>query len=109
MAHELRNPLTPLSSAVQLIRMAGALSPNLEFPIQLIERQVEFIKRLIDDLVDVTRLSTGKLQLNRRDVILQDIIQRAVEATRPLVEEKNQRLRIIVPAAEITVNADPDR
>jgi len=109
LAHELRNPLTPLSSAVQLIRMAGTLTPKLEFPIKLIERQVEFIKRLIDDLVDVTRLSTGKLQLNRQNIVLQDVVHRAVQTTGPLIEEKKHRLRVIVPVAEITVNADPDR
>jgi two-component system CheB/CheR fusion protein len=109
LAHELRNPLTPLSSAVQLIRMTGALSPNLEYPIKLIERQVEFIKRLVDDVMDVTRLSTGKLQLNKQTVVLQDIINRAVEATRPLVEEKNHRLRVILPVTEIALVADPDR
>jgi PAS domain S-box-containing protein len=109
LAHELRNPLTPLSSAVQLIRMTGALSPNLEYPIKLIERQVEFIKRLVDDLMDVTRLSTGKLQLNKQTIVLQDIINRAVEATRPLVEEKNHRLRVILPVTEIAVVADSDR
>lgn len=109
LSHELRNPLAPLSNAVQLLRMTAMDVANLQYPIKLIERQVEFIRRLVDDLLDVTRISTGKVRLNKRLVVLNEIIERAVEATRSLIEERDHRLQLFLPSAPIRLQADPDR
>ena len=109
LSHELRNPLTPLSSAVQLVRRTVPATPALEYPIKLIERQVEFIQRLVDDLLDVTRITTGKIRLNKGPVGLHEIIHRAVEAVEPLVEERHQNLQVLLPPGVIEFVADPDR
>jgi PAS domain S-box-containing protein len=109
LSHELRNPLAPLSNAVQLLRMTAMDAANLQYPIKLIERQVEFIRRLVDDLLDVTRISTGKVRLNKRLIVLNEIIERAVEATRSLIEERGHRLQLFLPSAPIGLQADPDR
>jgi two-component system CheB/CheR fusion protein len=109
LAHELRSPLTPLSSAVQLIRMRAGDVPELEQSIDLIERQVGLIGRLIDDLLDATRISTGKVRLNRRRCTLREIVADAIEATRQAVEERAHHLEAIVPSGTIELEADPDR
>jgi two-component system CheB/CheR fusion protein len=109
LSHELRNPLTPLSSAVQLLRKTAPATAALEYPIKLIERQVEFIQRLVDDLLDVTRITTGKIRLNKKAVALHEIIHRAVEAIQPLIEERDQNLQVLLPPMPIEFVADPDR
>jgi PAS domain S-box-containing protein len=109
LSHELRNPLTPLANAVQLIRMADSASPALQYPVQVIERQVEFIRRLVDDLLDVNRISAGKVQLSLQPIDLRDVLGRAVESTRPLMVERKQHFVQHVLAAPIIVNADPGR
>jgi two-component system CheB/CheR fusion protein len=109
LAHELRNPLAPLSNAVQLLRLSRPVDPDGDYALDLIERQVDFIRRLVDDLLEVTRVNTGKLRLDRRVVTLQKIIAGAVEATAPLIAERAQNLRTIVPAGSIEIEVDPDR
>jgi signal transduction histidine kinase len=109
LSHELRNPLAPLSNAVQLLRMTAVDSDNLQYPINLIEQQVEFIRGLIDDLLDVTRISSGKVRLNKRTIVLNEVINRAVEATRAAIEERDHTLRVFLPSAPIRLQADPDR
>ena len=109
LSHELRNPLAPLVNALQLIRMTVPETPALQYPIKLIERQVEFIRRLVDDLLDVTRISAGKIQVDLQPLDLRDGIARAVETTRPLIEERRHRLVQHVLAAPIVVNADAGR
>lgn len=69
LSHELRNPLAPLANALALIRLSRPLEPSLQYPIKLIERQVDFIRRLVDDLLDVTRISSGRLCLRSRPSI----------------------------------------
>lgn len=109
LSHELRNPLTPLSNAVQVLRMTAPPTAEQEYPIKLIERQVEFIRRLVDDLLDLNRITTGKIRLNKKTAVLREIIERAVEATRPLIEERHQNLQVLLPPASIEFVADPDR
>jgi two-component system CheB/CheR fusion protein len=109
LSHELRNPLTPLSSAVQLLRKTAPTTAALEYLIKLIERQVDFIQRLVDDLLDVTRITTGKIRLNKKTVALHEIIHRAVEAIQPLIEERDQNLQVLLPPIPIEFVADPDR
>jgi PAS domain S-box-containing protein len=109
LAHELRNPLAPLVNALHLIRLAGPIHENLAYPILLIERQVEFIRRMVDDLLDITRIGAGKVQLQVGLVPLQEVLNRAAEACRPRVEERRQDLRVILPPAPITLEADSDR
>jgi two-component system CheB/CheR fusion protein len=109
LSHELRNPLAPLVNALQLIRMTAPENPALQYPIKLIERQVEFIRRLVDDLLDVTRISTGKIQLELQPTDLKSVLSRAVESARPLMSQRRQTFNQHVLPGPIVVNADAGR
>jgi PAS domain S-box-containing protein len=109
LSHELRNPLTPLSNAAQLVRKTAPATGMLEYPVRLIERQVEFISRLVNDLLDVTRITTGKLRLDKQTVVLREIIERAVEAVQPLIDERRQNLQVLLPSGHIDFVADAHR
>lgn len=108
-AHELRNPLTPLTTALELITSIVEPKGELEYPLKLIGEQVDFIRRMLDDLADLTRIGTGKIRLNMQSVALQDVIDKAVEATRPLLDERCHRIEVVSPAAKVVLQADPDR
>jgi signal transduction histidine kinase len=109
LSHELRNPLAPLVNALQLIRMASPESAALQYPIKLIERQVEFIRRLVDDLLDVTRISSGKVQMHTDPLDLRDVLARAIESIRPVIEERRHKLTVSMLSAAIPVSGDRDR
>jgi PAS domain S-box-containing protein len=109
LAHELRNPLAPLVNALEIIHLTAPAHPDLAYPVKLIDRQVEFIRRLVDDLLDITRIGAGKVQLKVERVSLNDVLARAAEACRPKAEARRQDLRVLVPALPILVDADSDR
>ena len=110
LSHELRNPLAPLANALQLIRLTAAgHDQTLQYPIKLIERQVEFIRRLVDDLLDVTRISTGKIQLALVPVDLRDVLASAVESTRPLMTQRRHTLVQHILDTAIVVPGDAGR
>jgi two-component system CheB/CheR fusion protein len=109
LSHELRNPLAPLVNALQLIRMSGASNEALHYPVKLIERQVEFIRRLVDDLLDLTRISSGKIQLVLEPVDLREVLMRAVETTRPMVAQHGHTLTQHLLPTPIVVRGDPVR
>ena len=105
LAHELRGPLTPLLNAAQMLREGMPV----EYPVQLIERQVEFIRRLVDDLLEATRARTGKLRLKRESLVLQDVIAASVEMAKPRLERRSQRLEILLAPTPIMVDGDAIR
>ncbi len=109
LSHELRNPLAPLVNALQLIRMADADAPALQYPIKLIERQVEFIRRLVDDLLDMTRIRSGKVQLTTEPLDLQEVLARAVESVRPIIDDRRHTLIVTAVRNPIPVYGDRDR
>jgi PAS domain S-box-containing protein len=109
LSHELRNPLASISNVVQLINRTASANPNLKNSVKLLDEQVEFIRRLLDDLLDVTRISTGKVRLNMRPVMLPEVIEKAVESARPLVEERRQKMQVIGPGSSIVLQGDSDR
>jgi signal transduction histidine kinase len=109
LSHELRNPLAPLSNAVDLIRMAAPDAPDLEYPIKVIERQVASLRRLVDDLLDLSRIGAGKIELKRETIALQEIVQRAVESASPLLRGRRHQLEVLLPPAPLLVEADRDR
>ena len=109
LSHELRNPLAPLANALQLMRLSSPDNAALQYPIKLIERQVEFIRRLVDDLLDLTRISAGKVDLQLHPVDIRDVIARAVEMTQPLIAQRGHRLKQLLLPTSIVVNADRDR
>lgn len=108
-SHELRNPMASICTAVELISRTASRNADLEGSLKLIEEQLEFVRRMLDDLLDVTRISTGKVRLNMGPLVLQELIGRAVEAARPRIEERDQRIQVIGPSSSIVLQADPDR
>jgi signal transduction histidine kinase/CheY-like chemotaxis protein len=109
LAHELRNPLAPIRQAAMIARSPGATDAQKTWSHQVIERQVAHMARLLDDLLDVSRITRGKLEL-RRDVIeLRGVVDAALEATRPLVEAKRQQLHAELPEQPLWLDADPMR
>jgi signal transduction histidine kinase len=108
LAHELRNPLAPILSAVQLLRMKLSEGQR-HWSHEVIERQVSHLTRLVDDLLDVSRITRGKIKLAPEQVAVAAIIARAVETIRPLIEEREQVLGLEIPPESLVVNGDPLR
>src|SRR4051812_5273917 len=109
LSHELRNPLAPPANALQLIRMAAPDNAGLQYPITIIDRQVDFVRRLVDDLLDITRISAGKVNLELEPLDVRDVIARAVETTEPLIRQRAHRLTLYLLESPIVVKADASR
>jgi signal transduction histidine kinase len=107
LAHELRNPLAPLSYAVGLLEDAS--DPVLKNARERMDRQLAHISRLVDDLLDVSRVTSGKIELRSRPMDLREAIAHAVEVSRPLIEQRSHRLSIDVPSAPMPVHGDAVR
>jgi signal transduction histidine kinase/ActR/RegA family two-component response regulator len=106
LAHELRNPIAPLSYALQLWPIVENDRPRMEELRTMMERQVEQMTRLIDDLLDVSRISRGKIQLRRERVDLATIISAAVEGLQPLIEASRQKVTVSLPSELVEVEGD---
>jgi signal transduction histidine kinase len=109
LAHELRNPLAPIRNGLQILRLAKGDAEAEERARAMIERQVQQMVRLIDDLLDLSRISRGKIELRRERVALEAVVQSAVETSRPLIEQSRHRLTLDLPAAPVFVDADLTR
>lgn len=107
LGHELRNPLSPIVTALQLIKMRG--SGDWEREGVVIERQVRHLVRLVDDLLDVSRIVRGRVELKRECLEIGDVVVRAVEVAGPLLRERDQSLVVEAPRNGLAVNADPER
>jgi PAS domain S-box-containing protein len=108
LSHELRNPLAPLTNAVQLIRLTSN-RPELDQLLKIIERQIAHLRRLVDDLLDVSRAGAGKIELKNEMVSIEDVIDAAVESMRPLIRERRHTLDVLFPSAPILVEGDRAR
>jgi len=106
LGHELRNPLAPITTALHLMRLRGG-TPSREQ--EILERQVGQLMRLVDDLLDVARIARGKVELRKEVVELRSIATRTIEIASPLLEQRQQRLTVDVPAEGLLVDADADR
>jgi PAS domain S-box-containing protein len=106
LGHELRNPLAPIATALDLMDLNGNADSKER---AVIRRQVGHLSRLIDDLLDVSRITRGKIQLSRAPVELASVIAKAVEMASPLLEKRMQRLTIDVPRTGLVVDADATR
>ena len=107
LGHELRNPLAPMLTALQLMRLRG--ESVFEKERTVIERQARHLVRLVDDLLDVSRIARGKIELRTEPVEIGDIVAKAIEMASPLFELRDQQLVADVPAAGLVVAADPAR
>ncbi|MFN8392868.1 MAG: ATP-binding protein [Bdellovibrionota bacterium] len=108
LAHELRNPLAAVSNAVQVARRTNS-KDHITWSISIIEAQVKHLSRMIDDLLDVSRITRGKIQLRKEVIDLAATIQRAAEAVRPLIEQRNHALILELSPGPVWVDADPTR
>jgi PAS domain S-box-containing protein len=109
LAHELRNPLAPLRNGLEVLRLAGSNPQTAEKARGMMERQLGQMVRLVDDLLDVSRVSRGKIELRREDVELATVLRNAIETSQPLINERRHELRTSIPAQPIRVNADVTR
>jgi PAS domain S-box-containing protein len=108
LGHELRNPLSPIVTALQLMRLRGDNSAPKERAV--IERQVKHLVRLVDDLLDVSRITRGKIELHREPIEIAEVIAKAVEMSSPLLEQRAHQLTVNVPRGRgLRVEADPAR
>ncbi len=109
LGHELRNPLAPVTTALQLMRLHSDESLRVARARETIERQIEHMTRLIDDLLDVSRITRGKIELRHEAVVLSTLVAHAVEATRPVIDERGHRLTLELPDEPVMLSADPAR
>src|SRR3569623_1866524 len=105
-AHELRIPLAPIRTGLKTIQLAGTNSTIAEEARKMMERQLEHMVRLIDDLLDLSRITRRKIELRRTRISLQDVMQDAVETSRPFIEAAGHRLTVSPPTRPVIVNAD---
>jgi PAS domain S-box-containing protein len=109
LAHELRNPLAPISNAVQIMRVEGPNGPSFQWSIEVIEDQVKHLTRMVDDLLDVSRITRGKVDLQKDLIALSDVVELAVEASRPVIEDYKHHLRVTLPEHPVLLEVDPPR
>ena len=105
LAHELRNPLAPIGNGLEVIRMAGA-DGAVERARSMMTRQLVHLVRLVDDLVDVSRVTSGKLELRRERLELRSVIDAAVETSRPIIDQAGHDLVVVVPDEPVFVDGD---
>jgi PAS domain S-box-containing protein len=106
LAHELRNPLAPLRNAIEILRTSPSPSPQLQWTHDVIDRQVRQLSRLVDDLLDVSRITSGKIELRKESVELASAVRIALESSRPFIERGGHELTVHVPSEPIWLDAD---
>lgn len=109
LAHELRNPLAPIRNALQIMRLTGTEGQAVQLASAMMERQINQMVRLVDDLLDISRISRGKIELQTGRIELASSIRHAVEAVRSLYQNMNHELTVTLPPQPIYLNADPTR
>src|SRR6202521_579975 len=109
LAHELRTPLAPIRNAVEILRRSGGDEQRVKPATEMMQRQVGQMVRLVDDLLDMSRISGGKIQLRMEPVELASVVHHAVEAARPLCESMDHELTVTLPPEPTYLNADPTR
>ncbi len=108
LAHELRNPLAPIRNAIQILNTSRADGADSEWALGVIDRQTQQLTRLVDDLLDVSRITYDKLELRLERIELAKVVQSAIEASRPVIAERGHELVVTLPD-RVIVDADPTR
>ena len=109
LSHELRNPLAPITNAVQLLRLQKDEDPIQEHARSIIERQVGQLNHLVDDLLEVSRITTGRVQLRQERIVVSGVVERAVETARPLIEQRRHEVTVSLPLRPVWLDADASR
>jgi two-component system CheB/CheR fusion protein len=108
-AHEMRNPLSPLKTAVELMKRQFGDNPRHEHAIKIMARQIGFLERLIEDLVDLTRVQTGKMRMAYETVVLQELLYEALDACSTAAQAKGLAMHQVMPPVPVKVNVDARR
>ena len=109
LSHELRNPLAPIRTAMEVIRRVAPPDPTLALAREAVDRQVSHLVRLVEELLDVSRISEGRIALRKEQVELGKVISHSLETARPLIESRNQRLVLSLPARPVWLFGDSVR
>jgi PAS domain S-box-containing protein len=109
LSHELRNPLAPIRNALAVMRLCGVSEPSLDWARTVVERQVSHLTRLVDDLLDVSRIAIGKITLQRKPLEIAQVVAGAVEASRPLIDSRAHTLTVLVPPEPLPIEGDLTR
>jgi PAS domain S-box-containing protein len=106
LAHELRNPLAPIRNGLHILRLTGKAEGAVASVYQILDRQVNHLVRLVDDLMEVSRISRGHVELRKDQTDVQAVIHTAIETSRPLIDEAGHRLELSMPAEPLRIEAD---
>ncbi len=109
LAHELRNPLAPIRASVEVLKLRAMEDPDLVLSRDVIDRQITHMARLLEDLLDVSRISRNALELRLEQVSLQEVFKMALETSRPIIESHHHQLTVDLPESLIMLKADPVR
>lgn len=109
LAHELRNPLAPIKNALSIMRVGGGSDPSIAGVCTMLERQVDHMVRLVDDLMEMSRITRGVIELRKERVDLSSIIQNSIETSRPLIDAGDHVLHVHLPEHSIELNGDKVR
>jgi PAS domain S-box-containing protein len=109
LAHELRNPLAPIRNALHILKMPGIDPETAAQARDITERQVQQMVRLVDDLLDVSRIMRGRIELRKEPVKLAAVVARGVETAQPMIDAQGQQLLVSVPPGPLRLEADPTR
>jgi signal transduction histidine kinase len=109
LAHELRNPLAPVRNAVEVLKRGPVEPERLDWATRIIDRQIGSLSRLVDDLMDLSRINTGRIELKRTTVTLGDLLAEAIETVRPQVDAARHELAVLLPDVQLAVHGDHTR
>jgi signal transduction histidine kinase len=109
LAHELRNPLGAISNASYLMEQIGPTDPQMARAVSIVRRQIQHLVRLVDDLLDVSRITRGKVELRREPVDLNEVARHAVEMSRPLIDQRSHELQVDLSPEPLVLEADATR
>ena len=109
LSHELRNPLAPIKNALAVMLLSGVSEPSLDWARSVVERQVSHLTRLVDDLLDVSRIAVGKITLQRKPLDVSQVVNGAVEASRPLIDSRGHQLTVVLPSEPLLIEGDLTR
>jgi PAS domain S-box-containing protein len=108
LGHELRNPLAPIVNAVEILERLGG-GPEQKMAVAVVERQLTQLRRLVDDLMDASRISRGSVKLRLDDIAMNDVVERAVQSVRHLIEERSHELTVALPEEPVWLHGDAAR
>jgi PAS domain S-box-containing protein len=109
LGHELRNPLAALRYGLHILERSSPPDPTMTSTLSMMDRQMSHLVRLVDDLLDVSRITRGKLELRRQKIFLAEVLERAVDASRSLIDAQHHQMIIDLRAKDLLVDGDPDR